>query len=554
MLDYFYRRDDQNIFSGREKELSLMEGYLLARHPTDIHLSGLRRIGKTMLIKEFIKRHINDKTILPVYINLEEIAETPEDFALKFAGWHLYWHYAKGDKLPTSYLHLPSLLFEVQDKELRDAMLPISHELEKAKPDRQRLLQECFGFSGVLAQYSKKRVVLFLDEFQEIQTIMNFEQTKNILKVMRAIKDRAQNVTYCIGGSIVSEMEYITNDSKSPLFNQFTHISLMPYSRGESRELINKFFPYADNRSAGFLHHYSNGTPFYLVQILRKLEIFIEKKEALSENLIKRAFISETLSPNGLIHAYCNYLYNISLQKARGYGVLKSLLDTIALTGEPMTQSELARELRINQGPVRVNLKELQDIGLLFEKNRKYYYHDPVLRYWVAYVQNGVEVSDFPKEKDLFAIIEELDKKYQSVSEELGKEKEGSIRELMKHFAGQKIAGRLFGAQNIIGLPKFRKIKRFMSDDGKTEIDILAENKEKWAVEIKWKTKAAGAKEIESFFKKASPLAERCWYISKAGFTEEAKTMASKKGILLSNERDVNVLRRELAKGQINDL
>ena len=44
MLDYFYRKDDQEIFSGRKGELSLMEEYLLSERSVDIHLSGLRRI------------------------------------------------------------------------------------------------------------------------------------------------------------------------------------------------------------------------------------------------------------------------------------------------------------------------------------------------------------------------------------------------------------------------------------------------------------------------------------------------------------------------------
>jgi len=184
----------------------------------------------------------------------------------------------------------------------------------------------------------------------------------------------------------------------------------------------------------------------------------------------------------------------------------------------------------------------------LFEKNRRYYYHDPVLRYWVAYVQNGVEVADFPREKDLLAIIEDLDRKYQLVSSELGKEKEGSIKDLMKRFAHQDIEGALFGIKGRITLPHFKKIEKYVSEDGETEIDILAENKTKWAVEIKWKTKAAGAKEIASFFKKASPLADRCWYISKAGFTEEAKVLATKKGILFSTEKEIHVLGSKVQK------
>lgn len=546
MLDYFYRRDDQEIFSGRKGELSLMEEYLLSERSIDIHLSGLRRIGKTMLIKEFIKRHINNKNILLVYINLEEISETPEDFALKFVGWHAYWLYARGVRLPAVFLHLPSLIFELQDKELRDALMPITQELEKAKPDRQRLLQECFSFSDVVARFSQKRVILFLDEFQEIKSLTNFDQAKNILKLMRSAKDRAQNVTYCISGSIISEMEYITRDSQSPLFNQFIHIPIKAYSRGESRELINKFIVDIDNRSAGFLHHYSAGNPFYLVQILRKVMLFMRKGDALSESLIKRAFISETLSPGGLIHTYCNYLYNISLQRARGYGVLRSLLDIIAIAEEAMTQSDLARALKMSQGPVRINLKELQHVGLLFEKERRYYYHDPVLKYWVAYVQNGVEVSDFPKEKDIILIMEDLSKKYQLVSEELGRAKEESIMAIMKRFSGQEIDGKVFGTKGNVRLPEFSKIRRYISKDGKTEIDVLATNRVKWAVEIKWKNKAAGVKEIEAFFRKASPLSDKFWYIARTGFTKGATEFASKKGILLSSERDIDALLNEL--------
>ena len=67
-----------------------------------------------------------------------------------------------------------------------------------------------------------------------------------------------------------------------------------------------------------------------------------------------------------------------------------------------------------------------------------------------------------------------------------------------------------------------------------TKIEIFAENKIRWAVEIKWKTKAAGINEIQSFCRNASLLTERWWYISSAGFTEEAKGISPKKGVLFS--------------------
>ncbi|MFH0727757.1 MAG: hypothetical protein V2B19_15630 [Pseudomonadota bacterium] len=69
MLEYIYRSEDQAIFTGREHELGQLERHLLEDGPADLQLSGLRRIGKSMLIKKFIRRHSGKPAILPVYIN-----------------------------------------------------------------------------------------------------------------------------------------------------------------------------------------------------------------------------------------------------------------------------------------------------------------------------------------------------------------------------------------------------------------------------------------------------------------------------------------------------
>lgn len=547
MLDYIYRPEDQTIFTGRENEISQIERHLLGERPADLHLSGLRRIGKSMLIKEFIRRHSADPGVLPIYINMEELSEAPEDFAVKFIGWQLYWLYGKGETLPLPYLHLPSLVFQVPDQVLREALQPLLHELERSRPDRQRLLQEAFAFPALLAQFSGRRVLLFLDEFQEIASLTNFSQAKNILSLLRGAKDRAANVVWCICGSIISEMEAITRDSQSPLFGQFSHLPLYPYTRSESDALIRKFIPQPDNRLAGLLHHFSAGNPFYLVQLLRRLNLFAGRGETLTENLIKRAFVAETLSPGGLIHAYCTYLYNISLQRAKGYGVLRSILDLIAANDDPMTQSEMARRLRMTQGAVRTNLKELERIGLLHERDRRYFYTDAILRYWVAYVQHGIEAPDFPGERDLMAVMSELDRKYQQAATELGQSREEQVRMLMRRFTGQRVDGTIFGCDSEVVLPCFNEVKTYTSPDGRIEIDAIGEGKIPWAVEVKWKGKAIGRKELEAFMRKTKAMSVKLWYVAKAGFTAEARAYAGVNGIMLSGEDELQKLTRELA-------
>jgi hypothetical protein len=121
--------------------------------------------------------------------------------------------------------------------------------------------------------------------------------------------------------------------------------------------------------------------------------------------------------------------------------------------------------------------------------------------------------------------------------------KEESIMIMMKQFLGQEIDGALFGLTERIILPAFTKLEQYVSTDGETEIDILATTTTgKWAVEVKWKGKAAGMKEIERFLQKASPLADTRWYVSKAGFTKEARQLALNQSILISSQKDVRIL------------
>ena len=96
---------------------------------------------------------------------------------------------------------------------------------------------------------------------------------------------------------------------------------------------------------------------------------------------------------------------------------------------------------------------------------------------------------------------------------------------------GKKIGG--------IKLPLFRKIiKNYMLTDG-AEIDLFALNKESWAFEMKWKNKKTGKKEIEKLFKKIK--ADKYVYISKKGFTGEAREFGNDNGILLWEEKDIAV-------------
>jgi predicted RecB family endonuclease len=121
-----------------------------------------------------------------------------------------------------------------------------------------------------------------------------------------------------------------------------------------------------------------------------------------------------------------------------------------------------------------------------------------------------------------------------------------TVRELLHHFAGQEVDGDLLGLPDPVQLPTFRRVAPYRSDDGQIEVDALADvaGEERWAVEIKWRGRRAGVKELQRLLAATVTLGARPWYISRAGFTPEAETLARQEGMMISGQEEIERLAR----------
>jgi hypothetical protein len=262
-----------------------------------------------------------------------------------------------------------------------------------------------------------------------------------------------------------------------------------------------------------------------------------------SPDLIKQAFLVETLSPDGRIYDFCQYIYDLSLQKAKGYGALKSVLQILAQE-EGLTATQVARQLRVTSGSASDYLRWLCEVDLVVEKDQAYYFRDPVLRFWVGNVIKGIEVSLTAEPMDLKGLINRLDYQFQRVSEELGDAKESLVRELMRHFRGQSVSGALFHTNGEIALPVFEDVEGEISADGQIELDAIGEGRERWVVEVKWRNKRAGIKELEKLLQHAQERNARGWFVSRSGFSVDAIRFAAENGIFITDKDGLETLRK----------
>lgn len=81
--------------------------------------------------------------------------------------------------------------------------------------------------------------------------------------------------------------------------------------------------------------------------------------------------------------------YEVRLQRARGYGALRAILDVLA-EQQPLTLTQIAQRLHRTPGSTKDYLSWMLDVDLLTVERKRYTVTDPLLRLWVR-LNNGAQ-------------------------------------------------------------------------------------------------------------------------------------------------------------------
>ena len=207
-----------------------------------------------------------------------------------------------------------------------------------------------------------------------------------------------------------------------------------------------------------------------------------------------------------------------------------------------LTLTEAAQRLHRRPSSVQDYLRWLIEVDLLMVKEQRYFFRDAVLRYWVAYTSRGIETDGFPRPEDLKGLVADLSERFCPHLDPTGARQRERDTGVVAQTGRPDCARHSPGPDRTDPCASFTRIEPYRSADGQTEIDALAENGERWAVEVKWRQKRVGHRELDQLLAAAMNLQARPWCISQAGFTPEALIFAAEKSILLSNGEDVAAL------------
>lgn len=323
---------------------------------------------------------------------------------------------------------------------------------------------------------------------------------------------------------------------------------LGPVSREDSRNLVHKLLPEADFGVQHRIADLAGDHPYYLQCICDRIRLW-SSHQPLTPALADAAFYAELSQPGGSIQLHCEYLVDISLERARYHAVLRGLLDALASEG-PQKISMLRKGAFAGHeaNALRNYLLELVAHGLVERADEKgeqvYAVTDPVLVRWINLQRLGIESSDFLTAAPTGIVLQQLRDRLQRISSELGTAMEADVRETIRLLAGKEVDGELMGVDLQLRFPSFSSVEGYVSLDGQTEIDAFARGNENWSVEVRWQVGGASEQDLREFIaKRADATIAHHWFISRGGFRPNAVEFACAHGMYVSDGADYYRLR-----------
>lgn len=477
------------MFLGRKEELETLykaSDELLKGRGSVYFISGIKGSGKTSLLNKFSQTIENLEVI---YIDIKRLNLSPDLFSLYFIG-NIFFSLAKEKEDKTNYfskIFQKRLIEELREEKIIHHAGKFYEELQKQKPNYSLLLKLAFQFPSVISQSLSVKLVILLDEFQELASLSNYR-----IDPFELFKTSIDN----------SVLWILTSLKNAPSSYFKNHISLSSLSNEDIAPLVSNWTEWAKNR----LFEITEGIPYPLFVLLDSLS----EKEAVDSFLVDKT-LQDQLKDNGRLYHYCEQILDSAINEARGEGLIRAPL--ISLAKNPNASlSVIAKDIRRSVGVTRSLLLRLIPTEIIqCDKDKKYFIPNKLLNLWI-------NIHYYAKKQAL----------------------EHPVIEMLKSFNGQKVSGELFAKEEDVFLPLFSFIKT--RDDGFIEVEG---KKEKWLIKV-FEKGIATEKDIEGLRNSCEKSNSMPWFISMDGF--EGGVFFQKMNVMLSIKDDVKTLCEILTK------
>jgi len=344
---------------GREEEIETLKTYIKFSQHTVI--SAPRRYGKTTLANRVLDELKNDYLIVKVDMfeatNVKELCEIYLNAIYNSVGIKNFLHKAKESIF--SLLDKFHLTYEVEG-------IKIGYEISKEQ-DTNRLIEKTFNFANQFASLSDKKMIVFIDEFGEVE---KFGQ--DFIKKIRSYMQRHKNIIYLFAGSQTSVINSIFLNKENAFFNFATLMNISMLKEKATLQFLQdididgKSFT---KKAINTIHRTTKFHPFYMIKTVQEAYIkALLQKSPNIETIHVHDAINKILDDN---NAYFESIWQkINHKKYKG-----SIFKSFYANRKSLNSSEISSSYKSQL------ITELKQEGFLTNKLKL---TDPFLSLWIA--------------------------------------------------------------------------------------------------------------------------------------------------------------------------
>jgi uncharacterized protein len=359
-------------FTDRQAEIDTLVAD--ARNGQDVVVFAPRRYGKSSLVWR-VAQELVKEDVLVAQVDLMR-TPTKDQLASKLAKTiheelaTRLWAVKERLKVFAGLRIVPSISIDPND-----GTVSFSFDARAAEEDIDATLEELFTMIGTIAADRRRRVVLVLDEFQEVVDI-----DPSLIKLMRSVFQEQPEVAHIYLGSKRHMMRRIFNDENEPFWRSAKQMELgvippdlfAPYALGRFKKTGRKLERDACDRALEL----TGGHPYATQELLYFLWEATAPEEAADLGAVDRALDATLLSE----HSHFSLIWD------RASGAQKRVLQALAQEqpGRPLSADYQRRHALPPTPTVQTALTALERGELVKRLGRgEYRIAEPFLTEWI---------------------------------------------------------------------------------------------------------------------------------------------------------------------------
>jgi len=346
-------------------------------------LYGIRRIGKSSIMREVENKLKRKKGVVPVYVNLWDLdVKTVPEFveSLMSQALKAYENIVglKRDKPLRKYSRdaLKMILQHVKlEAKILDEVEVLLRYTDVEKPSSSSIKETLITIDEI-SQQTNTRCVLFLDEFPSIVELVH-DGKKIGPQIIRSIHvtygQRLKNTVLCIAGSTKSTMKSTVLDKTSPFYRQLIVREIKPLEEKYVRQIIQGGVGWTVTDDAvNKIYEFTSGIPFYVQFIGRQL--YMHDRRRTDEKRVAEII-------DNFLAEEANLLFLAEMEQL---SPKETQIVVDMATDDIIKTSELAKKQKQIQPNIHTYMRYLIDKGVLERIGKgEYDFIDPIFKMWI---------------------------------------------------------------------------------------------------------------------------------------------------------------------------